>query len=190
MSSPETGAATAVAKSLFAQPQDRQSVTLSVSEVSLLAERRFFASLRMTIKGQCNSPAGAAMERSDRPGRFGKTCQVWAKAVIPQNLQPLSTIALQLCVTMGVCERGEGQMSLKLRRHYKLIVALVLFSAVLIVGAGDQPIIAYTIRDGGQAADQGTAATVATLGSASDDPALLEDMVVHSIQSLISIADH
>ena len=81
-------------------------------------------------------------------------------------------------------------MSLKLRRHYKLIVALVLLSAVLIVGAGDQPIIAYTIRDSGQAADQGTAATVATLGSASDDPALLEDMVVHSIQSLISGADH
>jgi hypothetical protein len=34
-------------------------------------------------------------------------------------------------------------MSLQFKRHYKLVVALVLVSAVLILGLGDQPIVAY-----------------------------------------------
>lgn len=38
-------------------------------------------------------------------------------------------------------------MSLKLKRHYKLIVVLVLVSAVLTLGFGDRQIIAYTIDD-------------------------------------------
>ncbi len=81
-------------------------------------------------------------------------------------------------------------MSLKFKRHYKLIVMLALFSAVLIVGAGDQPIIAYTIQDGGQTVDQGVAGVVATLGSYSADAALFEAMVARGIQSLISGADY
>jgi len=81
-------------------------------------------------------------------------------------------------------------MSLKLKRHYKLIVMLVLLSAVLIVGAGDQPIIAYTIPDGGQAVDQGIASAVATLNSYSDGVAQLEAAIAHSIQSLLSGADY
>jgi len=40
-----------------ARPQGRELVTLSASEGSLLAKKRFFASLRMTVKGQCNSSA-------------------------------------------------------------------------------------------------------------------------------------
>lgn len=38
-------------------------------------------------------------------------------------------------------------MRLKLKRHYKLIVMLVLLSAALTVGLGDRPIVAYTIDD-------------------------------------------
>ena len=38
-------------------------------------------------------------------------------------------------------------MSLRFKRHYKLIILLVLVSAVLILGFGDRPIIAYTIDD-------------------------------------------
>ena len=81
-------------------------------------------------------------------------------------------------------------MSLKFKRHYKLIVMLVLFSAVLIVGAGDQPINAYTIQDSGQAVDQGIAGAAAALSSYSADAAQLEAMVVHSIQSLVSGVDY
>ena len=36
-------------------------------------------------------------------------------------------------------------MSLKFKRHYKLIAMLVLVSAVLILGLGNRPMIAYTI---------------------------------------------
>lgn len=35
-------------------------------------------------------------------------------------------------------------MSLRFKRHYKLLVALALVSAVLILGLGDQRILAYT----------------------------------------------
>ena len=80
-------------------------------------------------------------------------------------------------------------MSLKFKRHYKLIVMLVLFSAVLIVGAGDQPIIAYTIDDSGQAVDQGIAGVAAAPNSYSADAAQIEATIVHSIQSPISGAD-
>lgn len=35
---------------------------------------------------------------------------------------------------------------LRFKRHYKLLVLLVLLVAVLIVGAGDQPIVAYSVQ--------------------------------------------
>ena len=41
---------------------------------------------------------------------------------------------------------------LRFKRHYKLLLLLVLLSAVLIVGAGDQRIVAYSAQDIGQVA--------------------------------------
>jgi len=38
-------------------------------------------------------------------------------------------------------------MSLKLKRHYKLIVMLLLVSAVLVLGFGDRPVVSYTVDD-------------------------------------------
>lgn len=69
-------------------------------------------------------------------------------------------------------------MSLRFRRHYKLIVLLVMLSLVLTVGLGDQPIIAYTVPADGQVADQ-----PADYGGY---VALFDATVVDSIQSLIS----
>ncbi len=40
-------------------------------------------------------------------------------------------------------------MSLRFKRHYKLLVLLVLLSVVLLAGWGDQRIVAYTIESGG-----------------------------------------
>lgn len=39
-------------------------------------------------------------------------------------------------------------MRLKFKRHYKLLLMLVLISAVLTVGFGQEPIVAYTVDDG------------------------------------------
>ncbi|HSJ58075.1 MAG TPA: hypothetical protein VLC95_12895 [Anaerolineae bacterium] len=41
-------------------------------------------------------------------------------------------------------------MSLRYRRHFKLVVLLVLLSSLLVVGAGDQRIVAYTIDNTSQ----------------------------------------
>jgi len=66
-------------------------------------------------------------------------------------------------------------MSLKLKRHYKLIVVLVLVSAVLTLGFGDRRIIAYTVDDsslwtGGTASEAAAASTTSGSGvSLSDD---------------------
>jgi hypothetical protein len=37
-------------------------------------------------------------------------------------------------------------MSLKFRRHFKLVVLLMLMAAVLILGFGEQRITAYTVQ--------------------------------------------
>jgi hypothetical protein len=43
--------------------------------------------------------------------------------------------------------RGGGAVtSLTFKRHYKLLVLLTLVVAVLIIGAGDQPIVAYSVQ--------------------------------------------
>lgn len=52
-------------------------------------------------------------------------------------------------------------MRLKLKRHYKLIVMLVLLSAALTVGLGDRPIVAYTIDDSLFHSDSGGALALA-----------------------------
>jgi hypothetical protein len=48
---------------------------------------------------------------------------------------------------------------LKFKRHYKLLLLLALVIAGLIVGMGDQPIVAYSVQDTGQVAE-----TVITYG--------------------------
>jgi hypothetical protein len=40
---------------------------------------------------------------------------------------------------------------LKFKRHYKLLLLLALVIAGLIIGMGDQPIVAYNVRATGQA---------------------------------------
>lgn len=45
---------------------------------------------------------------------------------------------------------------LKFKRHYKLLLLLALVAAVLIVGFGDRPIVAYSL----QGAEQVTQATI------------------------------
>jgi hypothetical protein len=42
---------------------------------------------------------------------------------------------------------------LKFKRHYKLLLLLALVVAGLIVGMGDQPIVAYSVQDAGQVAE-------------------------------------
>ena len=42
---------------------------------------------------------------------------------------------------------------LKFKRHYKLLLLLALVAAVLILGAGDQRIVAYSLQDTGQVTD-------------------------------------
>jgi hypothetical protein len=46
---------------------------------------------------------------------------------------------------------------LRFKRHYKLLVLLVLLVAVLVAGAGDRPIVAYSAPDLGQVAAAATA---------------------------------
>jgi len=57
-------------------------------------------------------------------------------------------------------------MSLRFKRHYKLIILLVLMSAVLIMGFGNQRIIAYTVDDSSLWTG-GTPSEVAQAGTAS-----------------------
>lgn len=38
-------------------------------------------------------------------------------------------------------------MSLKVKRYYKLFVALTLVATLLVLGLGDQRIVAYTVED-------------------------------------------
>lgn len=41
---------------------------------------------------------------------------------------------------------------LKFKRHFKLVLALALAAMVLVAGAGDEPIVAYSMQDRGQMA--------------------------------------
>jgi hypothetical protein len=72
-------------------------------------------------------------------------------------------------------------MSLKFKRHYKLVMMLVLVSVTLILGLGDQRIVAYTVPGSEPVATQ-----VAYYG---DDVASFNATVVHSIQALIASAN-
>ncbi len=52
-------------------------------------------------------------------------------------------------------------MSLRFKRHYKLLLLLVLASALFIAGAGDERIVAYSVPGGEQAVEQALAASTA-----------------------------
>jgi len=49
---------------------------------------------------------------------------------------------------------------LQLMRHYKLLLLLALLAGLLIAGAGDQPIVAYSLPDAGAAVSHGDAPVV------------------------------
>ena len=65
-------------------------------------------------------------------------------------------------------------MSLKFKRHYKLIAMLVLLSAALILGFGNRPMIAYTIDDSSFLTG-GTASQVVEASTASGNSVSLTD---------------
>jgi hypothetical protein len=56
-------------------------------------------------------------------------------------------------------------MSLRVRRHYKLFVMLALVAAVLILGLGDQRIIAYSVQ--GSEAELAVAAALHSIARSS-----------------------
>ena len=72
-------------------------------------------------------------------------------------------------------------MSLKFKRHYKLVVLLSLIAAVLILGLGDQRIVAYTVQGSEETAQQSI--------TPANQAALPGDTLVDSIQILIAGTD-
>lgn len=75
-------------------------------------------------------------------------------------------------------------MNLTLRRHYPLLVALLLVTLLLIVGLDDQRIVAYTAPGKLQ-----PEAVTAAQANYSSDVALFDDTVAHSVQVLMSTED-
>jgi hypothetical protein len=67
-------------------------------------------------------------------------------------------------------------MSLKFKRHYRLLVLLALVAAVLILGLGDQRIIAYTLQGSEPVVEQGL--------NDSNAVTLFDNTVDHSFQVL------
>jgi len=65
-------------------------------------------------------------------------------------------------------------MSLRFKRYYKLLVLLALVSAVLILGMGDQRIVAYTVQGSEQVVEQSA--------STANNLALFDGTVTQSIQ--------
>ena len=63
---------------------------------------------------------------------------------------------------------------LRFKRHYKLLLLLALVVAGLIVGMGDQPIVAYSLQDAGQVTE-----TILSYGHL---PAALVDGMSESIR--------
>ena len=73
-------------------------------------------------------------------------------------------------------------MSLMLKRHYMLLILLVLIPGLLTLGMGDQRIIAYTVP--------GNLSVVEASADYTNSVALFDESVVHSIQILISDEDY
>lgn len=65
-------------------------------------------------------------------------------------------------------------MHLRFKRHYKLLLLLALLLAVLIVGAGDQRIVAYSLR--------GTEQPTQAVSNYDHTPAALVEAAPESIQ--------
>jgi hypothetical protein len=47
-------------------------------------------------------------------------------------------------------------MSLRFKRHHKLVVLLVVVAALLVLGLGDKPIVAYTVETNAQVTELST----------------------------------
>jgi spore coat protein CotH len=74
-------------------------------------------------------------------------------------------------------------MSLNFRRHYPVLIALVVIASILTFALGDLRVIAYTTRTE-------STATTKTLYNFTNDVDLLDDTVVHSIQVIMSDVDY
>lgn len=72
-------------------------------------------------------------------------------------------------------------MSLRFKRHYKLVAMLVLLSTLLVAGAGDEPIVAYSLPSSGQAVEQVVEQAVGT----SPNPGTVTEAVDVASQALI-----
>lgn len=75
-----------------------------------------------------------------------------------------------------------------LRRHYRWLILLLVVILVLVVGLGDQRVVAYTFSGSGSARISAAGAKVSQ--SYTNKIALFDDSVVHSIQVLISDKDY
>ena len=71
-------------------------------------------------------------------------------------------------------------MSLKFKRHYKLIVMLVLVSTVLILGFGDRRIVAHIVDDSGLWTGDTTSEVAAASTASGSGVPLSDDTVVLS----------
>ncbi|MBN1658146.1 MAG: hypothetical protein JXA93_07075 [Anaerolineae bacterium] len=69
-------------------------------------------------------------------------------------------------------------MSLRFRRHRKLVILLLLLSALLVLGFGDEPIVAYTMGNNAQVVDLSTSAQAGFV--------LLDGTFTDPIESLVS----
>lgn len=70
---------------------------------------------------------------------------------------------------------GKREMSLRFKRHYKLVVLLVLASTVLITGVGDERIIAYSVPDSEPVMEQ----ALSSIGlTAPEEPAIAGSQVL------------
>jgi hypothetical protein len=79
---------------------------------------------------------------------------------------------------------GEGLVSLKLKRHYKLIVMLVLVAAVLALGFGDRRIVAYTVDDSSLWTSSADSEVVQASSAASSEVSLFDDTTTATIPTL------
>ncbi len=73
-------------------------------------------------------------------------------------------------------------MSLKFKRHYPILAALILLTLLLTFGLGEQRIVAYTA--------QGTLDPAAISYSYTNAAALFDNAIAHSIQILMPDEDY
>ena len=80
-------------------------------------------------------------------------------------------------------------MSLRFKRHYKLLVLLVMASAVLIAGAGDERIIAYSMPAGEQVAEQAISESSGASFPEEPAPAGIQTLVLDAAHDVLDIGN-